>query len=134
MKQVKDLSQIPSETMHFQRADVALYAKANSPETANIEALTRAIYEGEIRIIGDYSCVNHLGKYPSDTAPELEAKTPVPVKLWTSYEADAMTARHEVTVAEDKRIKIYVCHFKSDYAPTDNARPLVTQRIYFAGF
>ena len=80
-KRIKNLNQITSRTMHFKHAKRAQFAKPNSLDIANIEALTRAIYYGEIRVVGDYSCVNHLGRYPSDAAQTLPAETPVPVKL-----------------------------------------------------
>ena len=132
--QIKNMSEIPSETMHFQKASKARFAKPNGLDTAYIEALTRAIYEGEIWITGDYACVNHLGTYPSNSAPKLRAETPVPIKLLSHYEADALIARHEVTVAETEKIPIYVCHFKSVFSSSEGATPLSPQRIYFAGW
>ena len=131
---IMNMSEIPSETMHFRKGSEARFAKPNGLDTAYIEALTRAIYEGEIWITGDYACVNHLGTYPSNSAPKLKAETPVPIKLLSHYEADALIARHEVTVAETEKIPIYVCHFKSVFSSSEGATPLSPQRIYFAGW
>ena len=133
LKRIKYLKDIPSKVMHFKEAD-ARFAKPNGLEIARIEALTRLIYNGEIRITGDYACVNHLGTYPSNSAPELKARSPVPIKLWYGLEGRALIDRHEVTVAGTKKTLTYVCHFKGAYSPSEGAEELSRQRIYFAGF
>lgn len=130
---IENLRNIPGKTMHFRSARVARFAEANSLETSRVEALSMAIYSGSIRITGPYACVNHFGTYPDDSTPEITADTPVPIKILRGQTVQAIVEAHEVIVAKKVRKKIYTCHFKSQYSPSDPVRRLSSQRIYFAG-